>query len=242
MIGNPVRGGSYVLRGLQLLPEKKLRVFVLVPLIINILLFSLALYVLFNHLPDWIDSWLSWIPGFLSFLEFILYPLFAITAVLVVYYSFSVAANIIAAPFNGLLSERVEQLLTGRKVAEASVKELLAIIPRSIGRELAKLAYYIPRLILLFILSFIPGINLFAPLFWFLFGSWMMAIQYCDYPMDNNNVSFSAMRSQLKKQRFTGLGFGALVQLGMMVPILNFIMMPVAVVAATIYWVEEHRD
>ncbi|OUS33297.1 sulfate transporter CysZ ['Osedax' symbiont bacterium Rs2_46_30_T18] len=240
MIGNPVKGGRYVLRGLALLAEKKLRVFVLIPLIINILLFSIALSVLFNQLPNWIDSWLSLLPGFLSFLEFILYPLFALTAVLVVYYSFSILANILAAPFNGLLSERVEQMVSKREVADASFKELLAIIPRSIGREFAKLAYYIPRLILLLILSFIPGINLFAPLFWFLFGAWMMAIQYCDYPMDNNNVSFSAMRSQLKKQRFTGLGFGALVQLGMMVPILNFIMMPVAVIGATLYWIEEH--
>ncbi|EPJ48435.1 MAG: putative sulfate transport protein CysZ [Osedax symbiont Rs2] len=242
MIGNPVRGGGYVLRGLQLLPEKKLRVFVLVPLIINILLFSLALSILINQLPGWIDDWLSFLPGFLSFLEFVLYPLFALTAVLVVYYSFNIVANILAAPFNGLLSERVEQLVAGREVADASVKELLAIIPRSIAREFAKLAYYIPRLLLLFVLSFIPGINLFAPLFWFLFGAWMMAIQYCDYPMDNNNVSFSAMRSQLKKQRFTGLGFGTLVQLGMMIPILNFIMMPVAVVGATVYWIEEHSE
>jgi CysZ protein len=39
----------------------------------------------------------------------------------------------------------------------------------------------------------------------------------------------------------TSLGFGGFVQLGMMVPILNFIMMPVAVIGATIYWVEEHR-
>lgn len=240
MIGNPVKGGRYVLRGLALLAEKKLRVFVLIPLIINILLFSIALSVLFNQLPNWIDSWLSLLPGFLSFLEFILYPLFALTAVLVVYYSFSILANILAAPFNGLLSERVEQMVSKREVADASFKELVAIIPRSIGREFAKLAYYIPRLILLLILSFIPGINLFAPLFWFLFGAWMMVIQYCDYPMDNNNVSFSAMRSQLKKQRFTGLGFGALVQLGMMVPILNFIMMPVAVIGATLYWIEEH--
>ncbi len=241
MIGNPVKGGGYALRALHLLSEKKLRVFVLFPLVINIILFSGALYFMFNQLPIWIASWLSFLPDFLSFLEFILYPLFAITAMLVVYYSFSILANIIAAPFNGILSERVEQMLGGYEVADESLKELLAIIPQSIGREFAKLAYYIPRVILLLILSFIPGINLFAPFFWFVFGAWMMAIQYCDYPMDNNKVTFKQMLVLLKKKRLTSLGFGSVVQVAMMIPILNFIMMPVAVIGATIYWVEEHR-
>jgi CysZ protein len=242
MLGNPVKGGSYLLKGLNMLSEKKLRVFVIVPLIINILLFSIALFVIFNQLPSWINQWLSFLPDFLSFLEIIIYPLFAITAALVVYYSFSLVANIIAAPFNGILSERVEQMVAGREVAEESLKELLAIIPRAIGRELAKLAYYLPRLLLLLVLSFIPGINLFAPIFWFLFGAWMMSIQYCDYPMDNNKVSFKDMLRLLKKQRLTSLGFGGLVQLGMMIPIVNFFLMPVAVIGATLYWIEEHRE
>ena len=241
MIGNPVKGGGYALRAVHLLSEKKLRVFVLIPLVINIVLFSGALYFMFTQLPGWIASWLSFLPSFLSFLEYVLYPLFAVTAMLMVYYGFSILANIIAAPFNGILSERVEQMLAGREVAEESFKELLAIIPQSIGRELSKLAYYLPRVILLLILSFIPGINLFAPFFWILFGAWMMAVQYCDYPMENNKVSFKEMLVLLKKQRMTSLGFGAVVQVAMMVPILNFIMMPVAVIGATIYWVEEHR-
>jgi len=240
MLGNPVKGSRYLIRGVGLLSEKKLRVFVIFPLIINILIFSFALSLLFNQLPSWIDSWLSFLPGFLSFLEYVLYPLFALTAVLVVYYTFSIVANIIASPFNGILSERVEQLVAGRVVEPESLKEILAIIPRSIGRELAKLAYYLPRVILLLIVSFIPGLNIFAPILWFLFGAWMMAIQYCDYPMDNNKVSFKDMLMRLKKQRLTSVGFGGLVQLGMMVPILNFIMMPLAVIGATLYWIDEH--
>ena len=241
MLGNPVKGGGYLLKGVNLLSEKKLRIFILVPLMINILLFSFALFMLFNQLPNWVDSWLSFLPDFLSFIEFILYPLVAVTAALVVYYSFSLVANIIAAPFNGLLSERVEQLVAGKEVADESFSELMAIIPRAIGRELAKLAYYLPKLILVVIISIIPGLNLFAPIVWFVFGAWMMAVQYCDYPMDTNKVSFKDMISRLKNPRLTSRGFGGLVQLAMMVPILNFFVMPVAVIGATLYWIEEHR-
>lgn len=242
MKGNPVRGGQYVFRGFSLLSEKSIRPFIIVPLIINIVLFSAALYLLFSHLPQWIDSWLALLPSFFEFLTFILYPLFILTSALIIYYSFSIVANIIAAPFNGILSEKVEKLIANREVEEGGWGELLALIPRSIGRELSKLMYYLPRVIFLLILSFIPGLNLLAPFLWFLFGAWMMAVQYCDYPMDNNNVSFKDMRLLLKRQRLTSIGFGTLVQLGMMVPVLNFIMMPVAVIGATLYWIDEHAD
>ncbi|MGB1238498.1 MAG: sulfate transporter CysZ [Pseudomonadales bacterium] len=242
MISNPVNGSRYVVRGFGLLSEKSIRPFIIIPLIVNILLFSAALFVLFNHLPNWITSWMSYLPQWLSFLEFLLYPLFAVTALLGVYYSFNVVANLIAAPFNGILSEKVEQLVAGRQLEEESWSQILAIVPRTIGRELAKLAYYLPRLALLIILSFVPVVNLAAPLLWFLFGAWMMAIQYCDYPMDNNKVSFREMRRILKRQRFSAIGFGALVQLGMMIPLLNLLMMPTAVIGATLYWIDEFAD
>ena len=44
----------------------------------------------------------------------------------------------------------------------------------------------------------------------------------------------------LKARRLTSVGFGGLVQLGMMIPVLNLVLMPAAVVGATCYWVEEH--
>ena len=119
-------------------------------------------------------------------------------------------------------------------------KGMIAMIPRALQRELAKMAYYLPRLLLLIIFSFIPVVNILAPLLWFIFGAWMMAIQYCDYPMDNNKVSFKQMKILLAQSRLTSLSFGSLVQLGMMVPVVNLLMMPAAVIGATLYWIEEH--
>jgi hypothetical protein len=40
----------------------------------------------------------------------------------------------------------------------------------------------------------------------------------------------------------TSLGFGSGVMLGTMIPIVNFIIMPVAVCGATVYWVEQLSD
>ena len=242
MKGNPVRGAGYLLKGLQMLPEPSIRPFVLIPLMVNIFLFSGAIWLLITQFEVWVDYWLGYLPEWASFLSWLLWLLFALLVLLIVYYGFTLVANLIAAPFNGFLAEKVEQKLRGEVVTDEGWQALLALVPRAIGRELAKLAYFLPRFLLLLVVSFVPVINLIAPLLWFLFGAWMMSIQYCDYPMDNNKVSFKQMRQLLKERRLTSVGFGGLVQLGMMVPILNLVLMPAAVVGATHYWVEEHID
>lgn len=245
MKGNPVRGAGYLFRGLQMLPNPTIRHFVIVPLAVNLIFFISALWALFSNFNDWVNYLVtSFLPDWewLNFLYYILWPLMAALVLVVVYYSFSIVANIIAAPFNGMLAEKVEKHLRGETISDGGWKEIIAEIPRTIGRELAKLAYYIPRLLVLVIISFIPLINLISPILWLLFGAWMMAIQYCDYPMDNNKVSFIKMRELLKSDRLTSIGFGGLIQLGMMIPILNLFLMPAAVVGATIYWVEHYTS
>ncbi len=242
MKGNPVRGANYLLRGAAMLPQPGLRRFVLVPLIVNVLLFIGAIWLLVNQFSVLIDYWMGFIPDWLDFLYWLFWPLFALLVLVGVYYGFSIVANLIAAPFNGFLSEKVENRLRGEPVTDEGWGEVLAMIPRSLQRELHKLAYYLPRFLLILVLTFIPGVNLLAPLLWFLFGAWMMSIQYCDYPMDNNKVSFNQMRQLMKAKRVTSVGFGGMVQLGMLVPVLNLFVMPAAVIGATLYWVEEYAN
>ena len=245
MKGNPLRGAGFFLRGLSMLPEKGIRHFVLVPLLINMFLFSGAIWLLFDQMGVWIDYLLSSILpdwDWLQFLRYILWPMVAILVVITVYYSFSVVANIIAAPFNGILSEKVEQRLRGVTITDSGWKEILALIPRTVAREVSKLLYYLPRLLFLMVLAFIPVLGWVAPFLLFLFGCWMMAIQYCDYPMDNNKVSFKDMKQSLKERRMTSVGFGGLVSIGMMIPLVNLLVMPAAVVGATIFWVEEYAN
>lgn len=240
MRANPVRGAGYLLRGVTMLPQPGIRHFVLVPLLVNVLLFIGAIWLLVEQFSVWVDYWLGFLPGWADFLYWLFWPLFALLVLVGVYYAFSIVANLIAAPFNGFLAEKVEQQLRGAPVTDEGWGELLAMIPRALQRELHKLVYYLPRFLLILVITFIPGVNLVAPVLWFLFGAWMMSIQYCDYPMDNNKVSFRQMKQLMKARRVTSIGFGSLVQLGMLVPVVNLILMPAAVIGATIFWVEEY--
>ncbi|MFA7553722.1 MAG: sulfate transporter CysZ [Spongiibacteraceae bacterium] len=238
MNSNPSRGFNYLIRGFKLITQPSLRLFVIIPLTINLLIFALLIGVTLNQFSGWIDAAMAWVPSWLDFIRWILWPIAVVLILTVVMYSFSVIANFIASPFNGLLAEKTEELLTGQEVPgfETIGKALLSF-PKSMGREVVKLVYYLPLALLVLIISFI--VSPIAPVLWFMLGAWMMAIQYCDYPADNHQRSFKLMKKAVQVQRLTSSGFGAGVMLGTMIPIINFIIMPAAVCGATAYWVDE---
>ncbi|MDP4918090.1 MAG: sulfate transporter CysZ [Haliea sp.] len=243
MEGNVVRGADYLVRGARMLTHPALRLFVIVPLAVNIVIFASLLGVTFRFLDSTINSWMTALPDWLGFLEWIIWPLLVLLFGLIAGYTFTALALLIASPFNNLLAEKTEELVTGQPVEalEGPLAALLSV-PRAIFRELAKLAYYVPMALLVLILSFVPGINLAAPLLWFLLGAWMMSIQFVDYPVDNHQLGFAAVRDAVARRRLSSMGFGGLVAICAGIPVVNFFVVPAAVVGATLLWCEELRE
>lgn len=234
-------GPQYLLQGLSLIWTPGLRLFVILPLLINLLLFGLMLYWSVQGFDGWLHAMLATLPSWLDFLAYVLWPLFVLLLLIMIFFSFTLIANLIAAPFNGLLAEKVEVLIRGQDNFPAfSMAELLALVPRTLGRELRKLLYFLPRATGLLLLSLIPGVNLLASPLWLLWGSWMMCVQYLDYPADNHKLGWQDMLSWLRARRWKSLGFGGSVYLALWVPGLNLIMMPAAIAGATLFWVREH--
>ena len=234
-------GVHYFFEGFSLIKTKGLKRFVFVPLTINVLLFSAAFYFLFGQIEvgvmyvvNLVPDWLGWVKTAISFF---LWPLALLSVLLIFALIFGTLANWIAAPFNGVLSEKVERHLTGQALGDEGVMALVKDIPRTVGRELTKLVWYLPRAIgFLLLFFFLPVIG---QLLWFLFNAWMMAIQYCDYPYDNHKVPFKTMREHLRAHKGKSLSFGIGVSLFSLIPLVNFIVMPVAICGATAMWVEQ---
>ncbi|MEH0742910.1 sulfate transporter CysZ [Vibrio cholerae] len=235
-------GFGYFFHGLQLTLQPGIRQFVLLPLLANIILVGSALFYLFSHLDSWIAEWIGQLPDFLSWLNYLLWPLLVLTILATFSYFFSTLANFIAAPFNGLLAEKVEEHLTGQKLNDDGMLSVIKDVPRVLAREWRKLLYVLPKAIGLFILLLIPALGqTLGPILWFVFTAWMLAIQYCDYPFDNHKVPFNDMRHNLKQKQSKAYTFGALVSVFTTIPILNLIVMPVAVCGATSMWVSEFK-
>jgi len=104
------------------------------------------------------------------------------------------------------------------------------------AREGRKLLYHLPRLLIVLVITLIPGINLIAPFVWFGFGAWMMAVQFADFASENQERPFTETLATLKDNRAASLGFGAPTALAMGLPVVNFLVIPFAVTGATVLW------
>ena len=234
------RGTDYFTAGFRLVLQPGLRLFVLLPLSINLLLFIGLISVAVQQFDVLLDTFMPSLPDWLSFLEYVLWPMFALLVLVIMFFTFTMMANLLAAPFNGFLSEKVEGVVRGTDLSPPfNWSELLAMVPRTISRELRKLAYFPPRAIALLLLSLIPGINIVATPLWIVFGVWMMAVQYIDFPADNHKLGWNEMLAWLREKRWQSLGFGGMTYLVLLIPVGNLLAMPAAVAGATLFWVRE---
>lgn len=235
-----VSGFHYFIYGWRLLLQRRLMPFVVLPVVINAIVMIGLVWLFFANVGGWLDAML---PSWLDWLSFVLIPLIFLMILVIFYFTFTTLANFVSAPFNALLAEKVEQQLTGENLTEMTMAEMLKDVPRMLKREWQKMWYSIPRLLALFLLGFVPVLGqTVVPVLTFIFGAWLLAIQYCDYPFDNHKISFARMRNALAQRRTMNFTFGALVSLFTMVPFLNLVAMPVAVCGASAMWVKEYRN
>jgi len=242
-MSNPFSGILYFFQGLRLIVQPELRRYVMIPLLINISLFGGLIWlgasqfeVFMNWLMPSFPAWLQWAEG-------VLWVVFAISALLILFFTFSLLANIVAAPFNGLLAEAVEIHLSGERMDNAGgwQKMLREIIPTIID-ELRKLLYLLMWSVPFLLLFLIPVVNLIAPFIWLAFSAWMLTVEYADYPMGNHGLRSDEQKQRLGNKRLLSLGFGGAVTVATMIPIVNFLVMPAAVAGATAMWVRQFKE
>ncbi len=224
-------------RGTRLVYSPGLRRYVFAPIVVNLLVYGAMLRIVLANFGGWLEGWMALVPGWLAWLEWLIWPLFVISLVVIIFFTFTLVTHLIAAPFYGFLAAKVELVVTGRPPLDD--RGLLKTALDALGREMVKLGYIVPRALLLFLVSWVPGVNIVAPLLWLAFSAWVMAIAYLDYPMDNNKVSFADMRWRLAARWWPTLSYGGLVTLITWVPLANLFLLPGAVAGAVLMW-ERH--
>ncbi len=232
-------GAAYLSEGFELILHGGLRRYVVLPMATSVLLFSVALWVgmgQFGAFGHWAHGYL---PFWLGWIEWLLWPFFAIAPVAIIFYFFTLATNIIAAPFNALLAEKVSRQMSGLPLGGGpGFGAALLRVPSSMKGEWRKSVWFVLRALALLVLFFIPLLNLLAPLVWVLFASWSLALKYLDYSVANQDMEFDETRALAAENRWLVLGFGVSVLLVTIVPVLNFVAMPIAVAGASALWTE----
>jgi CysZ protein len=224
--------------GLSLAMSRDMRKFVLAPAGLSFILVVSGLVWALSYATDLTTFIGGFLPDWLSFIEWIITPILYLLGLLLGTWTFSLTATIIASPFLGELSKQVELATSGNSISQFVETSLWRQILPALAREMRKLAYHLPRLALLLLLTVIPVINVIAPIAWLGFGAWMMAAQFSDYANENRGHPFGDTLARLRNRRLSALGFGGCTAIAMAIPLLNFFVVPVAVVGGTLLWRE----
>lgn len=245
------RGFSYPFKGLHFVfvRHPKLARFWLPPIAITLVLLVLSFVLGWRWHDDvvgWIwtqpsgDGFWNGVLGVLHWLvrAIVLLLLWAAGLVAVVFLS-----NVVAAPFNDLLSEDVERLLTGRTGAPFSLAVLVRDSVRTVGLELLKLALYLGVMLPMFLLSYVPVVGpVVYAVVGFLFTTIYFAIDYVDWPASRRNRGIH-QRIEMVQEHFTPMfGFGTGVWLFLFIPLVNLLFMPAAVAGGTMLFLDLERE
>jgi len=234
------RGFAYVFRAPGfLLKHPGLLRFVAIPFAINLVVFSLAVYFgldLFTHLLEqYLPQGNAW---YLMALYYLAWVVAGLLTTVVVFFGFTVVGNLLASPFNELLSERIERLVRGG--GEAGPFRLGGFVAET-GRvmliELKKQLFFIVGMLLLLLINLFPGFGplayaVLAPLFTLFF----LVIEYLGFVLMRKQVGFGEQRRYIFGRPLLMAGFGCAVFCLLAIPLLQFFCIPLAVSGATLLW------
>jgi CysZ protein len=240
-------GPSLIIESMRILWRRDIRWLVLIPLLVNIILFISVAGFAASWLQNWITAISTSVPEWLQWLAWVIWFLFALLALAIYAFTFTILANLIGSPFYGVIAQRVIAAeITNELSAGMAEDDWWHSAWKSLIRELRLIGYFLPRTlavgIVTAILSFIPVLNLLAPIIAGTWAAWCLCLQYLDYAADSEGISFLVLRQKVSSNRFNSLGFGLSAMLGSAIPLINLVMLPASVVAGSLLWCRQHRE
>jgi CysZ protein len=228
--------------GRLLLHHPRLFKYVIVPFLINVTVFSLSIFLGLRFFQDVVAQLLpqgeAW---YWAIVYYALWTVAVLVTLVLVFFTFTVVGNLIASPFNELLSERTEDLLLGRSAEEPFA---LGVFFRDMGRawlvEIRKMSFFVLAMAALLLLNLLPLVgSLLYGFFSVLLTLFFLAWEYLGFVHERKRRSFPEQRQYLMRRKGLVLGFAAGVLLMLAIPFLQLFCIPVAVVGATLLWCEE---
>ena len=219
----PIRGAALLWR------TPALRRLAIVPLLLNSVLYLIALTLFFQHygtgfslFVDRPEAW-YWLIGY-----YLLRGVAFLVGLAVFVFSFVFVGKALATPFLDILSERTELILRGSPTNQAfQLGRWLIDILRSLGHTILILMV----LIIAFPLSFIPVVGTAA---WLGLGWLLLVYEFTSFALDRRRLTFREKCVHILSDRAESLGFGAALFVLLAIPVVNIVGLSVAAVSGTL--------
>ena len=228
--------------------HRRLLAYVVLPALVNILLFALLFVILRSYGGDLVEALEGLMAGdhpwYLAWLVMLARALLWLVVVVVVavvaFFTVYFLGNVIAAPFNDLLSAKVEAIRLGLEEEPFSLSAFMADIGFTVKEELKRLGFFLLISMGLILLNVIPLVGSAAH---FVIGGWLMllffALEYLDLPMARGRRHpFSQRWKVVRRNLVICTGFGTSTALLLGIPLLNFLCIPLAVVGGTLMYAD----
>lgn len=226
---------SPYLAGRFILGHKKLIKYIFIPFVINLVVFCIAVYFglgLFDKIvTHYIPQENAW---FWSLLGYFLWGVAVVLTAILVFFSFAVVGNLIASPFNDILSERTEEILTGQCDDEPfKLKAFIQDARRTFIDEGKKILFFVFGMVLLLLLNLIPVFgSLLYPVLSFLLTTFFLAVEYTGYIFSRKRLTYKDQRRFIFSRPALFFGFGTGLLCLLAIPFLQFLCIPLGVVGA----------
>lgn len=216
------------------------------PMMINLVIYGSVFFFTYKWLIGTLGNWIGVnTPGasiWIQFLHIVLLVFGFLLLLFVCYLLFTILGNLVTAPFNEEISQRVEEIVakdvTGHKMGFWEDAYI------SIKGEAEKLLFYLFFLFLILLLNLIPVIgNVTSAIIGMVFSFFYNALDFLDYPMTRKKMKFRQKLRVTRSGKLLTYGFGCSAFLLMFLPIVNVFMKPILVVAGTSLYYEKdyHR-
>jgi CysZ protein len=237
MIGEVGRGAGDVGRGFAFLNQHpRLWGWVIAPALVTLLVLAAIVVAVMKLASGLVDRMTSWLPDAIAGVgEWVVWVIVLAALVFGALLLFVSIAGVIAGPFNELLSEAVEEKLTGTPGPKFAIGAFVTSSARGIGHGLRRVIAALLGAVLLFALGFVPVIGTIAALvLGFYFAARGAAYDCYDAVLSRRDVPYAQKIAFLERHRGRTIGLGAVVAGMLFVPGLNLVALGVGAVGATI--------
>ena len=242
-----LRGFALPLRGLRFLfANRGLKRYAVLPLILNVVFYGMAIVVFMYFLWRWEFTLVEWdflgpvgrwLSAAVNWMGWLLKVPIGMAALAAAFFTFTGVGMALASPLNDILSEKVEMTYIGgytkmslpfrftTKAAFLSIGDSL----RNLVKQLACTVAALPFLL-------IPVVG-FLPLF--LVGAYFAGFGFVDTAMARNFLRPKHKKLLVGKDFWEIIGFGSAMQAVFAIPFLGMLLMPVGVAAGTLLYCRE---
>lgn len=228
------------LRTIRKFPE--LKKWMIIPFIIDLMLFFLLVYFTFNFLPAMTTYFVGWIEGVITSLfqsaalgwlfdisYYIFLLLFGVVSLVAALYVAYILSIIIASPFNSLLAEKTLQLTGALPEEPFKIGRWLSFTVKMLVVALLKAVVFLIVGLIAFVIAFIPGLNILS----IYITLYMMSLDLFDYSLEAAGYNLTQRLGFGRNEVPMISGVSLALFVTTLIPGLFFVLAPLGVVGAS---------